>query len=136
MRHVRQVLFATALLAPAAVSAQDRQTDRNAFSLRERIPQGQWIRVRNLNGAVRVRQATGDQVEITATKQWRRGDPKSVRIESRKSSDGSILVCALWTEDTICSEDRYSTNNDRGAGTVTTTATMFPSTSRCGCRRA
>ena len=29
MRHIRQVLFATALLAPAAVSAQDRQTDRN-----------------------------------------------------------------------------------------------------------
>ena len=114
MRHIRQVFFATALLAPAAMSAQDRQTDRNAFSLRERIPQGQWIRVRNLNGAVRVRQATGDQVEITATKQWRRGDPKSVRIERRKSSDGSILVCALWTEDTICSEDRYSTNNDRG----------------------
>ena len=115
MRHIRQVIFAAALLAPAAVSAQDRQTDRNAFSLRERIPQGQWIRVRNLNGAVRVRPATGDQVEVTATKQWRRGDPKSVRIESRKSSDGSILVCALWTEDTICSEDRYSTHDDRGA---------------------
>jgi hypothetical protein len=115
MRHVRQILFAATLLVPAALSAQDRQTDRHAFSLRERIPQDQWIRVRNLNGAVHVRAATGDQVEVTATKTWRRGDPSSVRIESKKSSDGSILVCALWTEETICSEDRYSTHDDRGA---------------------
>ncbi len=53
-------------------------------------------------------------MEVTATKTWRRGDPKSVRIESKKASDGSILVCALWTEETVCTEDRYSTNNDRG----------------------
>jgi hypothetical protein len=113
MRHVREIFLAAALMAPFAVSAQDRQSDPKAFSLRERIPQEQWIRVRNLNGAVHVRAATGDQVEVTATRTWRRGDPKSVRIESRKSSDGSILVCALWTEDTVCTEDRYS-NNDRG----------------------
>ncbi|CAN5798763.1 hypothetical protein BH11GEM2_BH11GEM2_20950 [soil metagenome] len=113
MRHVRQLLFAATLLVPAALSAQDRQTDRNAFSLRERIPQDHWIRIRNLNGAVRVRAATGDQVEGTATKTWRRGDPASVRIESRKASDGSILVCAMWTAETVCTEDRYS-NNDRG----------------------
>lgn len=113
MHHVRQVLFVAALLAPVALSAQDRQTDRDAFSLRDRIPQGQWIRIRNLNGAVHVRSSTSDQVEVTASKQWRRGDPKSVRIESRKSSDGSILVCALWTPETSCTEDRYSTNNDR-----------------------
>ena len=114
MRHIRQILFAAALIAPAALSAQDRESQRDAFSMKDRVPQGQWIRVRNLNGAVHVRSTTGDQVEVTATKTWRRGDPKSVRIESRKSSDGSILVCALWTEETVCTEDRYSTNDDRG----------------------
>ena len=111
MRRIRQIFIAAALLAPVALSAQDRQTDRNAFSLRERIPQDQWIRVRNLNGAVHVSAATGDQVEVTATKSWRRGDPKSVRIESRKSSNGSILVCALWTDDAVCTEDRYSSHD-------------------------
>ena len=113
MQPIRYLLLAAVLLAPAVVSAQDRQSDRNAFALRERIPPDQWIRVRNLNGAVHVRATTGDQVEVTATKTWRRGDPKSVRIESRKSSDGSILVCATWTDDTVCTEDRYS-NDDRG----------------------
>lgn len=112
MRHIRRIILAVALVAPAALSAQERQTQRDAFTLKERVPQGQWIRVRNLNGAVHVRAASGDQVEVIASKTWRRGDPKSVRIESHKSSDGSILVCALWTAETICTEDRYSTNND------------------------
>ena len=54
----------------------------DAFTLNERVPAGQWIRVRNVNGDLRVRPSTSDRVEITATKTWRRGDPKDVRIES------------------------------------------------------
>lgn len=103
-----------ALVAPAALSAQSRQTERDAFTLSERVPQGQWIRVRNLNGEMRVRASTSDKVEISATKSWRRGDPKDVRIESKKSSDGSILVCAIWTDDTVCTENGYSSHGDRG----------------------
>jgi hypothetical protein len=115
MRQVYRIFLGAALIAPAALSAQERQSQRDAFTLSERVPVGQWIRVRNVNGEMRVRASNGDKVEITATKTWRRGDPKDVRIESRRSSDGSILVCALWTENTVCTEDRYSTHNeDRG----------------------
>jgi Uncharacterized conserved protein len=107
----RQLILAGLLLAPAALVAQDRQTARD-FSLSERIPSGQWIRVRNLNGSIRVRAASGDKVEVVATKRWRRGDPKDVRIQSTKASDGSILVCALWSEDTRCTESGYESHND------------------------
>src|ERR1051325_9280223 len=102
MRFTYRIMLGAALaagVAPVALHAQGRQTDRDAFTLSERVPQGQWIRVRNLNGEMRVRASASDKVEITATKSWRRGDPKDVRIETRKSSDGSILVCALWTDD-------------------------------------
>jgi len=99
-------------LAPAVLGAQERRSER-AFTLNERVPAGQWLRVRNVMGEVRVRPATGDRVEIVATKSWRRGDPKAVRIESRKSEDGSILVCAFWTENATCSEDGY---RSRGEG--------------------
>ena len=34
-------------LAPAALGAQGRQSER-AFTLNERIPAGQWLRVRNV----------------------------------------------------------------------------------------
>lgn len=98
-------------LAPAALSAQERQSER-AFTLNERIPNGQWLRVRNVVGEVHVRPASGDRVEIVATKSWRRGDPKLVRIESRKSADGSILVCAFWTENATCDENGYRSHGE------------------------
>jgi hypothetical protein len=61
---------------------------------------------------VHVRASTSDRVEIVATKSWRRGDPRLVRIESRKSPDGSILVCAFWTENATCSENGYRSNSE------------------------
>ena len=114
MRPVFRVMLGVALVAPAVLAAQSRQTERDAFTLREQVPQGRWIRVRNINGEMHVRASNGDKVEISATKTWRRGDPKDVRIESKKSSDGSILVCAIWTDDTVCTEDSYSSHGDRG----------------------
>jgi hypothetical protein len=110
--HPRAAIAALLLLAaPAALSAQDRRSER-AFTLNERVPAGEWIRVRNVNGEIRVVPASGDRVEITATKTWRRGDPQQVRIEQRKSSDGSILVCAFWTENATCSENSYNSRNE------------------------
>jgi hypothetical protein len=113
MRQLSLLVLGAALLAPAAVSAQGRQTERDAFTLSERVPADKWIRVRNVNGEMRVRASTSDKVEITATKSWRRGDPKDVTIETKKAADGSILVCAIWVNtNTICTEDRYNVNSD------------------------
>ena len=113
MRLIQQLVLATALAAPATVAAQDRQGGREPFTLSERVPQGQWVRVRNLNGAMHVRASSSDRVEITATKNWRRGDPNDVRIETKKSGDGSILICAIWvSSNTVCTEDQYATRDD------------------------
>lgn len=112
MLHLRTLVLGTLLMAPAALVAQDRQTDNNAFTLNERVPAGQWIRVRNVNGEMRVRPSSSDRVEVIATKSWRRGDPKDVRIESYKSGDGSILVCAFWSPNATCDENGYESHND------------------------
>jgi hypothetical protein len=111
-RHSRAALAALLLAAfPITLAAQDRQSERT-WTLNERIPAGQWLRVRNVVGEVHVRASTSDRVEIVATKSWRRGDPKMVRIESRKSPDGSILVCAFWTENATCTESGYRSNSE------------------------
>ena len=112
MPHLRTLVLGALLMAPAALAAQDRQTEANAFTLNERVPSGQWIRVRNVNGELRVRPSTSDRVEITATKTWRRGNPKDVRIQTYKSGDGSILVCAFWTENATCDENGYQSHSD------------------------
>jgi hypothetical protein len=116
MKQLRTIVLTALLVAPAALSAQERQTQRDAFTMSERVPEGQWIRVRNISGDVRVRSSTSDKVEISATKTWRRGDPKDVRIEMRKSSDGSILVCAFWTENATCTENSYESHGDGDRG--------------------
>ena len=109
-----RLLLAAGLLVPGFLSAQDRQSDRTAFSLSERVPAGAWIRVRNINGEMRVRASTSDKVEVVATKNWRRGDPKDVTIETKKGSDGSILVCAIWANtDTECTESSYNSRGRR-----------------------
>ncbi|HEX7977394.1 MAG TPA: hypothetical protein VF461_02230 [Gemmatimonadaceae bacterium] len=111
-RRSRAALAALLLaVAPAALSAQGRQSEKS-WTLNEQIPAGKWLRVRNVNGAVRVTAATTDRVEIVATKSWERGDPKMVRIESRKAPDGSILVCALWSENATCTESGYHSNSE------------------------
>jgi hypothetical protein len=112
MQQLRSVTLAALLLAPAALVAQERHVQRDAFTLNERVPAGQWIRVRNVNGTIRVHSSSSDKVEVTATKTWRSGAPQEVRIESRKSGDGSILVCAFWNENTKCTEDSYISRGD------------------------
>ena len=112
MRHAGRFLLAAALMAPVAARAQDRQSDAHAFSLDERVPQGAWIRVRNVNGGMRVTASNSDHVEVTATKRWRRGDPKDVTIDVKKGSDGSVLICAVWANtETTCTENSYSTHS-------------------------
>ncbi|MBA3672560.1 MAG: hypothetical protein H0W68_11155 [Gemmatimonadaceae bacterium] len=113
------------LLLPAALAAQSRQVQRDAFTLSERVPSGQWIRVKNVSGEMRVRAAAGDKVEITATKSWRRGDPKEVRIETKTSSDGSILVCAFWVDDASCTETGYRSHGGRDGNRNTDVAVDF-----------
>jgi hypothetical protein len=111
-RRSRAALAAILLAAlPATLAAQDRQSEK-PWTLNDQIPAGKWLRVRNVSGEVHVRASTSDKVEIVATKSWRRGDPRLVRIESRKAPDGSILVCALWSEDATCTESGYHSNGE------------------------
>ena len=136
MPQLHRMVLCAALLAPAVLTAQSRQTERDAFTLSERVPQGQWIRVRNLNGEMRVRASATDKVEISATRSWRRGNPKDVRIESRTSRDGSILVCAMWTDDTECTETGYSSHGDRNRRCVQESGRGWPKPSRLGHRKS
>jgi hypothetical protein len=112
LRSLRFLALPALVGLSAVVGAQERQIERNAFTLSEHVPPGQWIRVRDVNGALRVHPSATDKVEVRATKSWRRGDPKEVRIETRRASDGSVLVCAFWTEDATCSETGYESHSD------------------------
>ena len=94
------------LSLPAAIDAQERQTERNAFQWSGRIPAGAWLRVRNINGPITVVAGTGAAAEVTADKSWRRGDPSQVRVEMVPDGN-NVTICAIWHENVRCDEDGY-----------------------------
>lgn len=114
MRFAPTALLALATLAAAPrVSFAQQQTD-NSFKWSGHIPAGRAIRVRSLNGPITVGPASGDNVEVTAVKRWRRGDPSVVRIDAKKygPNDESVVICALWGDDAYCDDRRYESHGD------------------------
>ncbi|HEX6161446.1 MAG TPA: hypothetical protein VF111_14820, partial [Thermoanaerobaculia bacterium] len=119
MRQVLAAALSVLVLASSATAQQRAATDD--FTWQGRVPAGEWLQVRNINGQITVDRASGDQVEVVATKRWRRGDPAEVRIETTRFGDGnqSALVCAIWHPQTTCDRRgyhnqprRWNTNND------------------------
>jgi hypothetical protein len=87
------------------------------------VAQGAWFRIRTPKGDVEVREASGRNVVVTATKRsdWRGVD--EVKFEVRR--DGSnVTVCAIWPRTTRCDATGYDfdwddrNHNDRDIGKV------------------
>jgi len=113
--RLAQGLLALSLLAPVAGA---QQSDRD-FRWTGAVNSGRWLYVRNLNGTIRVERGTGSEVEVTAEKRWRRGDPADVTIEVTRvgSGDQDVVVCAIWRDHTDrCDERGYRSEgrNRRG----------------------
>ena len=63
------------------------------------VPQGKSIEIRGVNGDVIADgNASGNEVEVTATKRARRSDPDEVRIEVVQS-DAGTTICAVYPGD-------------------------------------
>lgn len=112
MRALLAVVASATIALPAA--GQIRQTG-DTFNWSGRIPAGRWIEVRNLNGGITVGAASGDQVEVTATKHYRRGDPSVVHFDVQKFGPGSesVVICALWGDRSSCDDRNYDSHGDR-----------------------
>ena len=99
--------------APSGLRAQERHSA--PFTWTGTAAPGSWLRLRNVNGPVRIEGSSGDEVEVRATKRWRRGDPEDVRIRVTRTGAGDrdVLVCAIW-RDAECDESGYRSGERRG----------------------
>jgi hypothetical protein len=114
MRHSIMIGAAVAALGAAAAMPSDAQAqDQRNFTWSGDLGARRTVYLNNVNGAVTFEQGTGRKVEVTAVKRWRRGDPDDVRIETRVSSTGDVIICALFHERQTCDEDGYHGRNDR-----------------------
>jgi DUF4097 and DUF4098 domain-containing protein YvlB len=79
---------ATSPLVQTASSPDD-------FHWSGRLAAGRTIEIKGLNGDVHAEAASGNEVEVTATKTGRRSDPKEVEIRVVEHS-GGVTICAVY----------------------------------------
>ena len=119
MPRLRSALAAAALAAIplAGCGGRDHGPTRteSAFQWRGTVPAGGWVRIRDLNGAVRVGRAPGREVVITATRKYRGRRPQAVRFVAEPDANG-VTACALWGDEGECSAERYANSRSSHRG--------------------
>lgn len=65
------------------------------FDWQGKIPPGQVLFLRDVNGDITVTAATGANAEVHAVKTWERGDATQVQVLAVPGDSGAT-VCALW----------------------------------------
>src|SRR4051812_45521923 len=107
-----RMALAALVLAPMALMSAQRTEQTSDFRWSERIEAGRTVKVTNINGTVTFRAGSGDRVEVTAVKRWRRGDPASVKIYAARERNGDIRVCPLYEDRDDC-DDQGRRNDGR-----------------------
>ena len=101
------------LAAPAAAQQSGVADNGTRFNWNGTVQPGAWIVVRNMNGPVSVKAASGRTADISGTKRAEDGgDLAYVHFVSKPLANGGILVCALWGDNSDCDEDSYHSHNN------------------------
>jgi hypothetical protein len=110
MFPLRAPALLVALVALPALSGAQTLLGRNdsVFTWRGTLPAGALLTVRNHNGPIEVRPATGTQVELRAEKRARYGNVTDVAFDVATGSHGDITICSTFRDNNPCDEDRRS----------------------------
>src|SRR5262245_35765332 len=87
-------LIAASLFVLFVVPTAGAQSQSDDFHWSGVVQRGKGIDIKGVNGAVR-EFASGNQVEVTATKTARRSDVKSVSVQVVQD-DGNVTICAVY----------------------------------------
>jgi hypothetical protein len=83
------------------------------FTWKKRMSAGQTLEIKGVNGDVRAVLATGDEAEVSATKQARRSDPDEVEIKVVEHADG-VTICAVYPTPSRARQDNECAPGDQG----------------------
>jgi putative adhesin len=117
MTRTSLALVLPAALALSALAAGGQQAgvadNGTRFNWNGAMPAGSWLVVRNMNGPVSVKAATGRTADVSGIKRAENGgDLGYVRFVTKPLANGGMLVCALWGDNSNCDEDGYHSNNN------------------------
>lgn len=100
MRRLLAALMFVLFVAPNARAQSN-------FQWSGTVQRGKAIEIKGVNGNIRAEFTSGNQVEVTATKDARRSDPNSVSVQVVQD-DGNVTVCAVYP-----TPERYSRRSSR-----------------------
>lgn len=116
----------SAVLVPTALSAQQGR-DEATFAYSRQLSAGGTVVVRSGNGAITVREGSGDRLEVRAVKNVRSGGSVSDVAFDVVESDGRIEICTLYDRQTSCRDRNGGGRNIRVRVDFTV---LMPATSR------
>ena len=90
-----QSLFLLALTLSCASATYASSQDGNEFRWQGVVADGKTLEIKGVNGEVRAEAASGNQVEVSATKRWNRSDPQSVNVKLVEHVNG-VTICAVY----------------------------------------
>jgi DUF4097 and DUF4098 domain-containing protein YvlB len=125
--HRLQALVASLLLVPALSGAQTLLgRNDSVYTWRGQIGAGAQLTVRNYNGPIDVRPASGNTAEVRAEKRTGRGggDISDVAFDVSTSRNGDVVICSTLRNNNPCDEDRHGWNDDDGGWRRNVTVAM------------
>jgi hypothetical protein len=128
MFPLRAPALLLALVAVPALAGAQTLLGRadSVFTWRGPLPAGALLTVRNHNGPIEVRPATGSEVELRAEKRARYGNLTDVAFNVRTGSRGDVTICSTFRDNDPCDEDRRSwSSDDDGRRNVTVAMTVL-----------
>jgi len=124
MRSTLPTLILALTLTGAVSSVADAQIvgrNETVYTWRGTIPSGGQFTVRNFNGPIDVRAATGNAVEFRAEKRLRGGSVTDVGFEVRTSSNGDVSICSTQDDDSCDGDHRHNDDGWRRQASVAMT---------------
>ncbi|MFL5617008.1 MAG: DUF4097 family beta strand repeat-containing protein [Gemmatimonadaceae bacterium] len=127
MRPTTRLLFSALALTAVHTSLAGAQLvgrNETVYTWRGTIPSGGQFTIRNFNGPIDVRPASGNTAELRAEKRSRGNAAiTDVGFEVRKSSNGDVDICS--TREDSCDEYRRRGDRWRDGGSVTVAMTVL-----------
>jgi hypothetical protein len=120
-------LLAALLLVPGLSGAQTPlgRSD-SVFTWRGPLRAGSLLTVRNYNGPIEVRPASGSEVELRAEKRARHGNHTDVAFGVATTSKGDVNICSTFRDNDPCDNDRRSwSSGDDGRRSVSVAMTVL-----------
>jgi len=112
-------LVAALLLVPALAPAQASLGRADSvFTWHGPLRAGALLSVRNYNGPIDVRPASGSEVELRAEKRTARGGGalEDVTFDIRTGSNGDVTICSVFRARSTCDGERHWSDDDSDDG--------------------